>query len=209
MPRRVLRPVVLLIVLVSAPALTAFEIKVAQLRVFSSRVTATLALQDLLRDRFLEIVQQGSAVFVQVQADLWEDRRVADRLALTTPALQYRVDRGAERGVVITDQYGNRSNHEDLRAPLPVRLDLGPATSLADDRAYYLRAQVTAATVADREIDQVGAAIFGDDQSAVGLASLGRYVFRTLLRIGRYLDSASAEATSDRYTGLQIKSNRN
>ena len=36
-----------------------------------------------------------------------------------------------------------------------------------------------------------------------------RYVFRTLLRIGRYLDSASAEATSDRYTGLQIKSNRN
>lgn len=55
------------------------------------------------------------------------------------------------------------------------------------------------------DIDRVGTAIFGDEQSAAGLASLGRFVFRTLLRIGKYLESASAEVTSARYTGQQIK----
>lgn len=180
--------------------------RVAQLRVAGPRLTVTLELRDLLRDSFLTLVQQGRAVFLQVQSELWEDRRVADRLALTTPELTFRVDRDAERGVVITDQYGNRSTHADLKMPLPVRIDLGPASTLADDRSYYFRAQVTAATVADRDIEHVGTAIFGDEQNAAGLANLGRFVFRTLLRIGKYLESASAEVSSARYTGQQIKS---
>jgi hypothetical protein len=75
-----------------------------------------------------------------------------------------------------------------------------------DDRSYYLRAQVTLASIADRDIDQFGTAIFGDPQSAAGLASLGRFVFGTLLRIGKYLESESADVTSGRFTGLRIRS---
>jgi hypothetical protein len=196
----------LLLILTCPPGgVSALEVRVTQVRVSATRVAATFELSDLLRDKFLDLVRQGRAIFLQVQGELWEDRRIADRLTLTTPALTYRVDRDQESGVVITDQYGNRTTHPDIRVPLPVRLDLGPSSTLADDRAYYLRAQVTAATVADRDIDQVGTAIFGDPQSAAGLASLGRFVFRTLLRIGQYLESASAEVTSARYTGQQIK----
>jgi hypothetical protein len=107
---------------------------------------------------------------------------------------------------LITDQYGNRSTHADERAPLPVRVDVGPASALADDRSYYLHTVATAATFADRDIDQMGVAIFGDEQSAAALANLGRFVLGSILRVGRYLESASAEVTTPRYTGVQIKS---
>ena len=192
-------------VLPAQPAM-ALDVRVGDLRVASSRVAVTFELRDLLRDKFLAVLQQGSAVFLQLQAELWEDRRMADRMTLTTPALTYRVVRDGSQGVTITSQFGERSPHGDRQAPVPLRVDLGPASVLNDTSQYYLRAQVTAATVADRDIDQFGTAIFGDEQSAAGLAGLGRFVFSTLLRIGKYLDSASAHATSSRYTRLQIKS---
>lgn len=191
-----------------ARAAAALEMRVGEVRAAAARVAATLELSDLLRDRFLDLVQQGNSIFLQLQAELWEDRRIADRLALTTPALTYRIAGDGGVGMIITSQSGDRVTHTDLRVPVPVRVDVGPVSVLADDRAYYLRAQVTLATIADRDIDEFGTAIFGDPQSAAGLASLGRFVFGTLLRIGKYLESASADATSPRYTGLQIKSGK-
>ena len=155
---------------------------------------------------FLEIVKQGQSIFLQLQAALWEQRRLADRLALTTPALTYRIAGDGGSGMVITSQFGDRATHADVRVPVPLRVDLGPASVLADERAYHLRAQLTLATIADRDIDQFGTAIFGDPQSAAGLAGLGRFVFGTLLRIGKYLESESAETTSGRYSGLRIRS---
>jgi hypothetical protein len=137
---------------------------------------------------------------------LWEQRRLADRLALTTPALTCRIAGDGGSSMVITSQFGDRATHADVRVPVPLRVDLGPASVLADEGAYYLRAQVTLATIADRDIDQFGTAIFGDPQSAAGLAGLGRFVFGTLLRIGKYLESESAETTSGRYSGLRIRS---
>lgn len=183
----------------------ALEMRVEDIRAASARVSATLELHDLVRDRFLDVVQQGQSIFLQLQAELWEQRRLADRLALTTPALTYRIVSDGASGMVITSQSGDRAAHADVRQPVPLRVDIGPASVLVDDRAYYLRAQVTLASIADRDIDQFGTAIFGDPQSAAGLAGLGRFVFGTLLRIGRYLESESAEATSGRYTGLRIK----
>ena len=184
----------------------ALEIRVEDVRAAATRVSATLELRDLVRDRFLGVVQQGQSIFLQLQAELWEQRRLADRLALTTPALTYRIAGDGGGGMVITSQFGERATHADVRQPVPMRVDIGPASVLVDDRAYYLRAQVTLASIADRDIDQFGTAIFGDPQSAAGLAGLGRFVFGTLLRIGKYLESESAETTSGRYTGLRIRS---
>lgn len=183
----------------------ALEMRVEQVRAASARVAATLELRDLLRDRFLDIVRQGQSIFLQLQAELWEQRRLADRLALTTPALTYRIAGDGGGGMVVTSQFGERVTRADARLPVPLRVDVGPASVLVDDRAYYLRAQVTLATIADRDIDQFGTAIFGDPQSAAGLAGLGRFVFGTLLRIGKYLESERADVTSGRYSGLQIK----
>jgi hypothetical protein len=196
--------IVAALALIAVRPLSALELRVSTLQISSARVALALELRDLLRDKFLETVEQGRAVFLQMQAELWEDRRIADRLALTTPALTYRVQR-AEKGVTITDQAGTVVPHADLRMAMPVRLDIGPATGLADDRVYYVRATVTAATFEEQDIDRMGVAIFGNDDSIAGLANLGRYLFGTALRIGRYLESATAEVSSRRYTGLQIR----
>lgn len=205
--RGVTRVLVVLVLIVTARPLSALELRVSTLQISSERVALALELRDLLREKFLQTVEQGRVVFLQMQAELWEDRRIADRLALNTPSLTYRVDR-AENGVTITDQYGNRVPHADLRMALPIRLDIGPASGLADDRVYYVRAEVTAATFEERDIDRMGVAIFGTDDSIAGLANLGRYLFGTALRIGRYLESATAEVSSRRYTGLQIRTGR-
>jgi hypothetical protein len=86
-------------------------------------------------------------------------------------------------------------------------VDLGPAARVEDDAVYYVNASVTAATVDERDIDRAGRAIFGDEQSgAGGLGALGRFVFRTLLRMGKYLESATTEVTSPRVSGREIKS---
>jgi hypothetical protein len=199
--------IVVALAVMTARPLSALELRVSSLQIASSRVALALELRDLLRDKFLQTVEQGRAVFLQMQAELWEDRRIADRLALTTPSLTYRVDR-AEKGVTITDQYGNAVPHADMRMALPIRLDIGSATGLADDRVYYVRAAITAATFEERDIDRMGVAIFGDDDSIAGLANLGRYLFGTALRIGRYLESATAEVSGPRYTGLQIRTGR-
>ena len=210
-PRRTVARLVLAaaIFMLGSQTTLALEVRMTEVRVSGSRVAAIVELRDLFRERFLELVRDGRTIFLQVQAELWEDRRIADHLALTTPSRTYQVVQDATRTLAVTDEYGTRFTHADIEAPLPVRLDLGPASALDDDRSYYLRAQVTAATVADDDIDQLGIAIFGDEQSAAGLASLGRFVFKTLLRIGKYLESASAELTTDRYTGLQLRSGVN
>jgi len=184
----------------------ALEARVTRLRVTGTRLWAGVEVRDLLRDRFLQLVRDGRAIFVQLQADLWEDRRVFDRLVLTTPPMTYRIDRDVDgRGMVLLDQYGGSVRHDDVRQPIALRLELGEASRVADEATYYLHASVTAATVDEREIEQAGEVIFGEAQSADGLAALGRFVFRTLLRMGKYFESASSEVTSRRLSGREIR----
>jgi hypothetical protein len=206
-PRRIFLSTLLALVVTGVfvrPA-DALEVRVSRVGVTASRVVATVELRDLLRDRFLQVVQQGRALFLQVQADLWEDRRLGDRLALTTPALAYRIDRAGAGGIVVTDQSGTRADHPEVIAPVQVTVDLGPAGVLADERSYYVQVTVTAATVEERDLQQASAAFLGDPQSAEGLAGLGRFVFQTLLRIGQYLDASSATARSRAVTGVAIR----
>jgi len=192
------------VVSLGAPLL-AFEARVTSLRVTGTRLWAAIELRDLLRDNFLSLVREGRAVFVQLQADLWEDRRVLDRVVVTAPAMTYRIDGEANgTAVLVIDQYGNGQRHGDLRQPLSLRIELGAAAPLAPEETYYLHAVITAATVDERDIDQAGEAIFGEERSARGLTALGRFVFRTLLRMGKYLESADAEVTSRRVSGREI-----
>src|SRR5688500_11324538 len=123
--------------LAATPAL-AVEARVTQLRVEGARIWTTVELRDLLRDNFLALVRQGRAIFVQLQADLWEDRRVFDRLVFTATPATYRVDGDASgTAIIVTDQYGGSAAQSDARAPLTLRIDVGQATRLADDRSYY------------------------------------------------------------------------
>lgn len=193
--------------LVSVPVrLLALDARVAELRVAGPRLAAAIEIRDLLRDSFLTLVQQGRAVFVQLEANLWEDRRVFDRLVIAAPPGTWRLDRDdTGLGVLIQDHHGGSVRHPDARQPFRLRIDLGAASRVADGATYYLHATLTAATVDERDIDRAGEAVFGDDRSARGLAGLGRFVFRTLLRMGKYFESATTEVTSRRVSGRDIR----
>jgi hypothetical protein len=195
------------VAVVSARApLAALELRVTQIRAGGARVSAAFEVRDLLRDSFLKLVQDGRAVFLQLEAELWEDRRVFDRIIIAVPPVTWRIDREpAGGGVLLLDQNGGSVRHGDLRQPLALRVDIGPASRVEDDATYYLHATMTAATVDEGDIDRAGEAIFGDEQSARGLAGLGRFVFRTLLRMGKYFESATAEVTSRRLSGRDIR----
>ncbi len=204
---RPLFTIAVLAVVVSLPArMAALEARVTTLRIAGPRVSAAVEVGDLLRDKFLKLVRDGRAVFVQLEAALWEDRRIFDRVVMATPPATWRLDRDAAgAGVVLQDQHGGVVRHADIRQPLSLRIDLGPAARVLDDATYYVNASVTAATVDERDIDRAGQAIFGDEQAGAGVASLGRFVFRTLLRMGQYLESATTEVTSRRVSGREIR----
>jgi hypothetical protein len=200
--------VALCVALVLVPrGVIALEARVTGLRVTGTRLWASVEVRDLLRDRFLELVRDGKAIFVQLQADVWEDRRVFDRMVVTTPPATYRIDpdTGTD-GIVLFDQYGGTSRHADVRLPIALRIELGPADRIEDGQTYYVHSVVTAATVDERDIDQAGEALFGSEESTRGLAALGRFVFRTLLRMGKYFESAQAEVTSRRVSARDIRS---
>jgi hypothetical protein len=193
--------------IVSAPApLLAVEARVTQLRITGTRLWVALEVRDLLRDNFLKLLREGRAVFLQLETDLWEDRRVLDRVVFAAPPATWRIDQDNNNGITLQDQSGEAIRQTDLRQPLSLRLDLGPATRVDDASTYYIHATLTAATVDERDIEQAGNTLFGDEQTTRGLAGLGRFVFRTLLRMGKYFESATAETTSRRLSGKEIRS---
>ena len=206
--RRLSATAALCVVAVSlATPVLAIEARVTRLRIAGSRVSAALEVADLLQDKFLKLVQDGRAVFLQLEAALWEDRRVFDRIVITLPPATWRLDRDtAGPGVVVQDQHGGLLRHADVRQPVPLAIDLGPAARVDDDATYYMHAKITAATVDEQDIERAGQAIFGDEQGGSGLTGLGRFVFRTLLRMGKYFESATTEVTSRRLSGREIRS---
>ena len=83
-------------------------------------------------------------------------------------------------------------------------VDLGDAGRITPAQRYYVHVIATLGTLAEREVDEVGDAVFGRPSEANGLGSLGRLMFRTVLQISDYLQSVSAEARSRRTAGAEI-----
>src|SRR5258707_2379274 len=57
---------------------------------------------------------------------------------------------------------------------LPLALDLGDATRVTAAERYYVHVIATLGTLAEREVDDVGDAVFGRPSEANSLGSLGR-----------------------------------
>src|SRR6185295_20195109 len=89
-------------------------------------------------------------------------------------------------------------------ASVPVTVDLGDTNRLTPAEKYYVHVIATIGTLAEREVDEVGAAVFGRASESNGLGSLGRLMFRTVLQVSDYLQSVSAEARSRRTVGADI-----
>jgi hypothetical protein len=62
----------------------------------------------------------------------------------------------------------------------------------------------TLGTLAEREIDNAGDAVFGRPEESTRLGAFGRVVFKKVLEIGDYLQSVSAQGISRNINGGQI-----
>ena len=59
-------------------------------------------------------------------------------------------------------------------------------------------------TLAERDADDVGDAVFGRPSETNSLGSLGRLIMRTALRVEDYLQSVSAETRSKKINGSDL-----
>ena len=199
-----MRLAVLLCVLLAARPAAALDVQIKDLRGLASAVTATIELQDLVPDRFKKTLDEGGVLHMRVQAELWESRPVWDRLVYPAIVRVLRFRRASIDGLSVTDPNGAATTYAAAPRSLPVVVDLGDAGRITPAQRYYVHVIATLGTLAEREVDEVGDAVFGRSSEANGLGSLGRLMFRTVLQINDYLQSVSAEAKSRRTAGAEI-----
>jgi hypothetical protein len=179
------------------------DVQVKHVRTPASAVTATVELRDVLPDRFRKLIDDGGVLHLRVQTELWESRPVWDRLVYPAIVRVFRLGRApAARTISITDTSGTPPT--PLPDPLPVTVDLGNSDRVTASERYYVHVVATLGTLADREADAVGDAVFGRASETNGLGSLGRLVFRTVLQVSDYLQSVTAEVKSRRLSGRDV-----
>lgn len=136
---------------------------------------------------------------------MWEERPVWDRLVY--PAIVRLLRFGRRQpgtDITIDDSTLGTSTVATIPNPLELIVDLGSQDRLAAAHTYYVHVIATIGTLADRDVDDVGDAVFGKETDAGGLESFGRMLFRTALKIGDYLQSESSETKSRKVPGSEI-----
>ena len=182
----------------------ALEVQVRDVRAPASVVTTTIELREVLPDRFKKTLDSGGILHLRVQAELWESRPVWDRLVYPAIVRVFRFKRVSTDGLSITDPSGTTTTYPAPPGSVPVVVDLGDTNRLTPAERYYVHVIATLGTLAEREVDDVGDAVFGKPSDANSLGSLGRLVFRTVLQVSDYLQSVSAEARTRRTPGSDI-----
>jgi hypothetical protein len=186
-------------------SLHALEARIRELRTIGDSLRASVDLRDMLSDTLRRVLESGGPLHVRVQAELWEDRPVWDKLVRPALVSVFRVvrDPGTSR-IAVTDAVGTILSFAQWPDPLTLKVEVAPAQALQADNRYYLRIVATIGTIAERDI-QTGEAVFGRDDGSIGLGSVGRLVFRTVLQATDYLQSVSTEAQSDRFHGRDVR----
>ena len=207
MRRRLLPPILtLLFALAHATPAFALEAKLIELRVAGGSLFAALELRDLFPAKFQTILEDGAAIHLRLQLELWEDRPVWDKLATPAVVSVFRMVLDPQtRAVRVADQYGEVSRQPAWQEPLSLRVDLGRPESLADGARYYVRALATLGTIAEKESAAASSVVFGDDDSAVSIAAMGKILFRAVLTVNEYLQSVSSDTRSRELTGRELK----
>ena len=183
----------------------ALEVQVKDLRAVAATVRATIEVHDIVPDRFKKMLDTGNVLHLRLQTELWESRPVWDRLVYPAITRVFRLARAASGGdVSISDTSGSAASYPAVPNPLPVVVDLGKRDRVTASQKYYVHVVVTLGTLAEREVDVAGDAVFGRETEANGLGSFGRMVFRTALKISDYMQSVTAEARSRRMSGSEV-----
>lgn len=207
MRRRIL-PVILalLLVVVNVSSALALDAKLTEIRVAGGSLFAALEMRELFPAKFQEILENGAAIHLRLQLELWEDRPVWDKLANPSVVSVFRMILDPQsRAVKVADQYGEVSRLPAWQEPLALRIDLGRPASLSDGARYYIRVLATLGTIAEKESATASSVVFGDDDSSVSMAAMGKMLFRAVLTVNEYLQSVSADIRSRHLTGRELK----
>jgi hypothetical protein len=215
MARRALIVFAGLLLLAAPVGARPLDVQVKDVRAASTTVQTSIDLRDLVPDRFSRVIDEGGVLHVRVQAELWESKPVWDRLVYPAMIRMFRLVRGAAgRDVTLVDADGvsvpiparaaGPGNPGSPGNNVPLVVDMGDRTRVSADSRYYVHVIATVGTLAEREVDEAGDAVFGRASETNGLGSLGRLVFRTALQVSGYLQSVSAEAKSRRLLGRDI-----
>jgi hypothetical protein len=183
----------------------ALGVEVKDLRSAAADVIASIELRDVLPDRFRQTVERGGVVHLRIHAEVWERRPVWDRLVYPAVVRVYRLAMTPSgRQFAVYDPDGSATEHAAIPNPLPLAIRVGSPDRLASAARYYAKVIATLGTLAEREIDNAGDAVFGRPEESTGLGAFGRVVFKKVLEIGDYLQSVSAQGISRNINGGQI-----
>ena len=201
------RACVLLVGLVAAAAPAhALEARVSEVRTVGPKVRAALDLRDLFPQKFRQILESGGSLHLRVQAELWEDRPVWDRLVQPAIVTVFRIVRDPTTAqIAMSDAFGRVLSAAAYPDTVPVRVDVAPADAVAEGKRYYLRMIATVGTIAEREIEDTGAAVFGRDEGTVSLGKVGRFLFNAVLQVSDYLQSVSSEVRTRVFHGRELR----
>lgn len=201
-----IRAVFVLLLAARAIPAAALEARITEMRVVGPTVRASLDLHDLLSDKFRGILESGGALHVRVQTEIWEDRPLWDRLVRPALVTAFRIVRDpATAHIAISDAFGQVFSYPSFPQPVPLRVDVVPADAISETSHYYVRMIATVGTIAERDIDEAGTAVFGQDEGAVSVGAVGKMVFRAVLQAADYLQSVSAEARTRRFQGRELR----
>jgi hypothetical protein len=193
-------------VLALASPASALETRLTELRVAGGSVRAAFELKDLFPAKFQSVLEQGAAIYLRMQVELWEDRPVWDKLTQPAVTTVFRIVMDpATRQVRVADKYGEVIRQAAWPNPVTIWQELGRADALSDGAKYYVRAMATLGTIAESEAAQASKAVFGDDDSTVSLAAMGKVLFRAVLQANDYLQSDSSETRSRGLAGREVK----
>jgi len=187
----------------------ALDVQVKDVRAAASAVRATIEVRDFVPDRFRKTLEAGGALHLRLQAELWEGRPVWDRLVYPAITRVFRLARASSASEVsILDSDGQSTTYRAVPNALPVVIDLGDRERVSATQKYYVHVVATLGTLADREVDAAGDAVFGRESETNTLGSFGRLVFRTVLQVSDYMQSVTAEAKSRKMGGSDLLKQR-
>jgi hypothetical protein len=188
------------------PRLLALEATVIEIRASGLTVRAAIDIKAAFPEKFKTLLEDGATLHLRVQTELWESRPVWDRLVRPASVSTFRLTRdSATRTLSVAEPGGPATSYPSYPDRLPIRVDVAPADRIEEARRYYLHAIATLGILAEREVDELGDAVFGRDAEASSLGALGKFVFRKIVSISDYLQSQTAETTSKKILGKEIR----
>ena len=176
----------------------ALETRILEIRIAGKTLLASIDLGDALPEKLRRVLDQGGALHVRIQAELWEDRPVWDKLVRPALVTVFRIVRDpTTTHIAISDAVGPVLSAAQFPNPLALRVNVAPADAMSDDGRYYIRMNATVGTLGEREAEDTSAAVFGKDESTVSLGKVGKLIFNTVLQANDYLQSVSDETRSN------------